>query len=85
MTAIILKIILCSSIFIAVYYLFLEKEKCSDSTGFYLLSSLVLSYIIPFVTITLPNHSTEKMPQMIIEETAQQLVLSLKSRKVLTG
>ncbi|WP_288442688.1 M56 family metallopeptidase [uncultured Chryseobacterium sp.] len=74
MTAIILKIILCSSIFIAVYYLFLEKEKMLRFNRLYLLSSLVISYIIPFVTITLPNHSTEKMPQMIIEETAQQLV-----------
>jgi hypothetical protein len=34
MLTIILKIILCSSIFIAVYYFALEKEKCTDSIGF---------------------------------------------------
>ncbi|THV62492.1 M56 family metallopeptidase [Chryseobacterium candidae] len=74
MTAIILKIILCSSIFIAVYYLFLEKERMHRFNRMYLLSSLLLSYIIPFVIISTPNQNIEKTPQLIIEETAQQLV-----------
>jgi len=74
MTAIILKIILCSSIFIAVYYLFLEKERMHRFNRLYLLSSLLLSYTIPFVTITLPSQSTEKTPHLVLEETAQQLV-----------
>lgn len=74
MTAIILKIILCSSIFIAVYYLFLEKERMHRFNRLYLLSSLLLSYTIPFVTITLPSQKPAATPQLIIEETAQQLV-----------
>ncbi len=74
MTAIILKIILCSSIFIAVYYLFLEKERIHRFNRLYLLSSLLLSYTIPFVTITLPSPNTATTPQLIIEETAQQLI-----------
>lgn len=75
MTAIILKIILCSSIFIAVYYLFLEKERMHRFNRLYLLSSLLLSNIIPFVTITLPSRNTATTPQLIMKETAQQLVI----------
>ncbi|AZA81247.1 hypothetical protein C1637_01340 [Chryseobacterium lactis] len=73
MIPIILKIILCSSIFIAVYYLFLEKEKMYRFNRFYLLSSLILSYIIPFITITLPSRETVSKPRLIIEETTQQI------------
>ncbi len=40
----------------------------------YLLSALLLSYTIPFVTITLPSRETVTTPQLIIEETAQQIV-----------
>ncbi|MGH1520148.1 M56 family metallopeptidase [Chryseobacterium sp. JK1] len=71
MFAIILKIILCSSIFIAVYYLFLEKEKMYRFNRFYLLSSVVLSYIIPFITISVPQ--VEEKPQLVIEEAAEQI------------
>lgn len=75
MIAIVLKIILCSSIFITVYFLFLEKERILRFNRVYLLSSLLLSYAIPFVTITLPTHNSGKTPQLVIEETAQQLVV----------
>ncbi|UKB79841.1 hypothetical protein [Chryseobacterium sp. MEBOG07] len=74
MSAIIFKIVLCSSIFIAVYYLFLEKEKMYRFNRLYLLSSLLLSYVIPFVTITTQRPETENNPQLIMEETAQQMV-----------
>jgi bla regulator protein BlaR1 len=74
MSAIIFKIVLCSSIFITVYYLFLEKEKMYRFNRLYLLSSLLLSYVIPFVTITTQRPETEINPQLIIEETAQQMV-----------
>lgn len=76
MTAIVLKIILCSSIFITVYYLFLEKERILRFNRMYLLSSLLLSYAIPFVTITLPTHHSGKTTQLIIEKTAQQLAVT---------
>lgn len=72
MIPIILKIILCSSLLIALYYLFLEKEKMHQFNRFYLIFSLMLSYVIPFITITteFPNHNN---PQLIFEETAQQI------------
>ncbi|WP_343681477.1 M56 family metallopeptidase [Chryseobacterium arthrosphaerae] len=75
MSTIIFKIIVCSSIFIAVYYLFLEKEKMYRFNRFYLLSSLVLSYVIPFITITIeaPETKAETNPPLIIEEAAQQI------------
>lgn len=73
MLFIILKIILCSSIFIAVYYLFLEKEKMYRFNRFYLLGSLILSYVIPFITITLPSQEKATKPQLIIEATTQQI------------
>lgn len=73
MLTIILKIILCSSIFIAVYFLFLEKEKMYRFYRIYLLGSLILSYIIPFVTITVQK-TPAKQPQLIIEETIQEAV-----------
>ncbi|WP_276875403.1 M56 family metallopeptidase [Chryseobacterium joostei] len=76
----ILKIILCSSLFIAVYYLFLEKEKIYRFNRFYLLSSLIFSYIIPFITITVQSAEVKNNPQLIIEETAQQIVLSQGDR-----
>ncbi|MDR6461097.1 beta-lactamase regulating signal transducer with metallopeptidase domain [Chryseobacterium vietnamense] len=76
MTAIILKIILCSSIFIAVYYAFLEKERMYRFNRWYLLSSILLSYIIPFINITIesPEAKIEPQTQIIIEETAQQMI-----------
>ncbi|MEJ5052080.1 M56 family metallopeptidase [Chryseobacterium culicis] len=40
----------------------------------YLLGSLLLSYTIPFVTITLPSQDTEPTPQLIIKEAAQQMI-----------
>lgn len=76
MLPIILKIILSSSVFIAVYYLFLEKEKMYQFNRFYLLCSLILSYIIPFISITVQHPRPETKPQLIIEETAQQIILA---------
>lgn len=75
MSTIIFKIIVCSSIFIAVYYLFMEKEKMYRFNRFYLLSSLLLSYVIPFITITIeaPETKAETNPPLIIEEAAQQI------------
>ncbi|AZA47978.1 M56 family metallopeptidase [Chryseobacterium carnipullorum] len=76
MLIIILKIILCSSIFIAVYYLFLEREKMYRFNRFYLLCSLILSYVIPFISITvkLPEH--EQKSQILFEETVQQITFA---------
>lgn len=70
MLPVILKIILCSSLFIAVYYLFLEKEKIYRFNRVYLLSSLILSYIIPFITFSVQVPKATH-PQLIIEEAVQ--------------
>lgn len=74
MLTIILKIILCSSLFIALYYLFLEKEKMYKFNRFYLLSSLILSYVIPFISITKDLPKPENKPEIIFEEAAQQMI-----------
>lgn len=76
MFLIILKIILSSSLFIAVYYLLLEKEKMYRFNRFYLLGSLILPYTIPFITVTSEAPITENSPkpQLIFEEAVQQIV-----------
>lgn len=73
METVIFKIILCSSLLIAIYYLFLQKEKMFRFNRFYILFALIFSYMIPFVKINLPAIS-EKKNQLIFEEiTTQQL------------
>lgn len=47
----IIKSILCSVLFIAVYYLLLEKEKIHSFKRGYLLSTLLLSLFIPLITL----------------------------------
>jgi hypothetical protein len=75
MLAIILKIILCSSIFIGIYYLFLEREKMYRFNRFYLLFSLIFSYVIPFISITIQLPEPENKSQILFEDTAQQIIL----------
>lgn len=47
----IFKSVACSLIFIAVYYCFLEREKMLVFNRFYLLATILLSGIIPLITI----------------------------------
>jgi bla regulator protein BlaR1 len=70
----ILKIILCSSLLIAIYYLFLQKEKMFRFNRFYLLSAMVFSYVIPFVKINLPAVSENRNKLIFEEITTQQLI-----------
>src|SRR5882757_3592066 len=51
MVTYIIKTIVCSAVFLAFYILFLEKEKVHRFNRFYLLLSVVLSLVIPAVTI----------------------------------
>ena len=76
MLTIILKIILCSSILIAIYYLFLQKEKMFRFNRFYLLFALVFSYVIPFLKINLPAISQQKNQLIFDEIQSQQLIQS---------
>lgn len=51
MTTYFIKVILCSALFFAVYKLLFENEKVLRFNRFYLLLSIVFSFIVPFVTI----------------------------------
>lgn len=51
MTTYILKTVLCSALLLAVYFLFLEREKMHRFNRFYLLFSIAFSFAIPFITV----------------------------------
>lgn len=53
----IFKSIVCSMVFIAIYHLFLENEKINSFKRFYLLSSLILSLLLPVLTITISGEA----------------------------
>lgn len=55
----IVKAILCSSVFILIYKLSLEKEKMYVFNRFYLLASLLLSFLVPLLKF---NTASIKMP-----------------------
>ena len=52
MTAYIIKVILCSAVFLFTYKLLLEKERMHLFNRFYLLSGLLLSFVIPLITFS---------------------------------
>lgn len=64
-----IKSILCSAVFIAVYYLFLEQEKINKFKRFYLLASLILSLTIPALSIELVPES--KLIQNLLPEKVE--------------
>lgn len=63
METILLKIILCSGIFLGLYYLFLAKEKTLVFNRFYLLFSLLFSVAIPFLSI---KKETTEVPNSVL-------------------
>ena len=75
METLLLKIILCSAVLLLFYKLFLEREKLFTFNRFFLLGSVVLSYVIPFVNLTLPNFK-KPQAQLIFEETTQSISLT---------
>ncbi|HJS55306.1 MAG TPA: M56 family metallopeptidase [Chitinophagaceae bacterium] len=52
MTTYIIKVILCSAVFLFTYKLLLEKQRMHLFNRFYLLSSLLLSFVIPLITFS---------------------------------
>ncbi|WP_089857728.1 M56 family metallopeptidase [Chryseobacterium taeanense] len=72
----ILKIILCSSLLIALYFVFLEKEKMYRFNRFYLLFSVILSYTVPFITVTSEHPKPTGKVQTALEATTQVLDLT---------
>jgi TonB family protein len=72
MTAYIVKTILCSAILILIYYLVLEREKIYRFNRFYLLFSIVFSFIIPVITIKIRTEVS------LISPTVYQPVSSIQ-------
>lgn len=52
MTTYIIKVILCSAVFVLTYKILLEKERMHRFNRFYLLSCLLLSFVIPALTFS---------------------------------
>ena len=48
----ILKSVLCLSVCLCFYHLVLEQEKAHKTKRYFLLSSLVLSFLVPLITFT---------------------------------
>lgn len=57
MTLIILKLVLCSFIFLGIYYWVLAKTALHRLKRFYLLFALLISLAIPFITVGIPIES----------------------------
>lgn len=53
----ILKTALCATLFLAIYYILLEKETFHQFKRFYLLATIVLSFIIPALTFKIYTES----------------------------
>ncbi|SEM60961.1 hypothetical protein SAMN05421856_104448 [Chryseobacterium taichungense] len=74
----ILKIILCSSLLITLYFTFLQKEKMYRFNRFYLLFSLIFSYAVPFISVTSENPKPVNGLQTTLEVTTKVLDLTPK-------
>ena len=80
----IFKTIICSSLFILIYYLFLEKEKMHRFNRFYLLFSIAFSSIVPLITIKIKSAGlaapgTINFIENNIQDTVSQPILSTTS------
>ncbi|RZJ64064.1 MAG: M56 family metallopeptidase, partial [Flavobacterium sp.] len=53
------------AVLLAVYHLFLEREKIHKFKRFYLISALVFSITLPFISITIPKYVTTSTPKTI--------------------
>lgn len=66
----IIKSILCSGLLLAVYFLFLQREKTLQFNRFYLLLAIPFSLIIPFLTIEITTLSPiNQNLSLLYEET----------------
>jgi hypothetical protein len=55
MTTYLIKMILCSGVLLLFYFLLLEKEKMHHFKRFYLLTGIVFSFLVPFISIEGPS------------------------------
>ena len=74
METILLKIILCSGILLALYHLFLAKERTFTFNRFYLITALVFSLSIPFFTIE-TRQIKEEIPETVFVGEIEQPIL----------
>lgn len=68
MTTYLIKTVLCSGIFLALYVWLFENEKMHQFKRFYLLGSLVVSFLIPLIEV---ETQRSILPTQIIENTLQ--------------
>ena len=76
---------ICLAILFGIYKIFLEKEKALQFNRFYLVSSLLFSFIIPLIKIRLPTHQIAFMPVnrlVTIQDSAQYVATGLISDEV---
>jgi bla regulator protein BlaR1 len=72
----IIKIILCSSLLISLYYLFLEKERSFKFNRFYLIFALAFSYLIPFLSLNFPETPKTQTALIFQDSTSEILIPS---------
>ncbi|WP_294220266.1 M56 family metallopeptidase [uncultured Chryseobacterium sp.] len=68
---ILFKIIACSTLLIAFYYSFLQKEKMYRFNRIYLLFSLLFSYTVPFISVSMEAPKPLNRLQTTFEATQQ--------------
>lgn len=61
-----IKSALCSALFLAVYVLFLEREKMHRFNRWYLLCSIIISLVTPLINITQPAENTANLLEHMI-------------------
>ena len=72
MTAYIIKAILCSAVFFLAYKLLLEKEKIHLFNRFYLLGSLLSSFVIPAITFSFSKPLSPNAENQILDTNILQ-------------
>ena len=76
MIAYLFKTILVAALFSGVYFLFLEREKMHRFNRFYLLISLVLSFVIPVITIQTHSQMAAAVNQINISSATPEIFSS---------
>lgn len=69
----------CTAVFYSLYALLFRKEKMFVFNRFYLLGSLILSFIIPLITVTVPlPESSPVIPDNLFLYDLPELAISIK-------
>lgn len=79
----IIKIILCSALFLLTYFLFLEKEKLYRFNRFFLLFSILFSLIIPFLTIHLEKDAPLQTVNELVSSPVEMIPVPFSQQEIL--